>query len=235
MAIRKGKCRNYSQCSLAEKNIIQEIAESDDFVCRECGEPLHELPVRKKTNILPFVWGGLVLLIIGLAAWLFVILSNKTESHRPTVADTEPDELDTIELSQPIVTIVRDTVVVRDTLLIGVETGNLITEEHPSSQPEAKEKPVVKERAKPASRPAAPASHSLGYGKWSGSWRNGQPHGSGTLTYSRSQRIDSRDMKGRVAQPGEYIIGEWDNGHLVQGRWFKNDGTKEAIIIGKAN
>lgn len=77
-------------------------------------------------------------------------------------------------------------------------------------------------------------THSLPYGTFKGGWSNGKPHGNGTLTYTSTQTIDSRDSKGRVAQPGEYIIGEWDNGHLVQGRWFKNDGTKEAIIIGKA-
>ena len=77
-------------------------------------------------------------------------------------------------------------------------------------------------------------THNLGYGTWKGGWSDGKPHGSGTLTYTSSRTIDSRDSKGRVAQPGEYVIGEWDNGHLVQGRWFKNDGSKEAIIIGKA-
>lgn len=81
---------------------------------------------------------------------------------------------------------------------------------------------------------ASSGTYSLGYGTWKGGWLNGKPHGNGTLTYSSSQTIDSRDSKGRVAQPGDYVIGEWDNGHLVQGRWFKNDGTKEAIIIGKA-
>lgn len=96
-------------------------------------------------------------------------------------------------------------------------------------------KPVAKKATAPV-QAAAPSAghHKLPYGSWTGGWKNGQPHGSGTMTYSTSHTIDTRDPKQRVAQPREYVVGEWDNGHLVQGRWFKNDGSKEAIIIGKA-
>lgn len=138
-----------------------------------------------------------------------------------------------------------------DTLVIRVEgQPDLLNSTDEEAQPEEVE---VKEEVQPepkaqkpapakpkASNPApqrsanATSSHSLGYGTWTGGWKNGKPHGTGTMTYSTSHTIDSRDSKGRVAQSGEYVIGEWDNGHLVQGRWFKKDGSKEAIIIGKA-
>ena len=75
---------------------------------------------------------------------------------------------------------------------------------------------------------------SLDYGKWSGAWKNGQPNGTGTMTYTKERLIDSRDPKKRVAQPGDYIIGEFSNGRLVQGKWYDaSNNVKGSIIIGK--
>lgn len=75
---------------------------------------------------------------------------------------------------------------------------------------------------------------SLSYGTWNGGWKNGEPHGIGTMTYNESHLIDSRDPQGRVASPGESVMGEWNEGHLVMGKWRKNDGSSESIIIGKS-
>lgn len=73
----------------------------------------------------------------------------------------------------------------------------------------------------------------LGYGTFTGPMKNGQPNGSGTLRYTSSHLIDSRDPKGRVALPGDYVIGEWKNGKLIQGRWYNSvNNSKGAIIIG---
>lgn len=73
----------------------------------------------------------------------------------------------------------------------------------------------------------------LGYGTFTGPIKNGQPNGSGTLRYTSSHLIDSRDPKGRVALPGDYVIGEWKNGKLIQGRWYNSvNNSKGAIIIG---
>lgn len=41
MAIKKGVCKNYGQCDLADEHQIQE-ADSADFICEECGKPLFE-------------------------------------------------------------------------------------------------------------------------------------------------------------------------------------------------
>uniref|UniRef100_UPI0040258080 Ig-like domain-containing protein n=1 Tax=Segatella hominis TaxID=2518605 RepID=UPI0040258080 len=78
-----------------------------------------------------------------------------------------------------------------------------------------------------------PGSKKLGYGTFTGPIKNGQPNGSGTLRYTSSHLIDSRDPKGRVALPGDYVIGEWKNGKLIQGRWYNSvNNSKGAIIIG---
>lgn len=72
-------------------------------------------------------------------------------------------------------------------------------------------------------------------GTFSGPKKNGYPNGQGTLTFTQSRKIDTHDEKGRVADKGDYIIGEWENGHLIQGKWFDAQGNpKGSIVIGKA-
>lgn len=87
-------------------------------------------------------------------------------------------------------------------------------------------------KAPEASRPQ-PAGPTCG--TFSGTLKNGYPHGTGTLTFSVSRRIDSHDQQNRMAQPGDYLIGEWDNGHLIQARWYDaSNNLKETIVLGKA-
>lgn len=77
------------------------------------------------------------------------------------------------------------------------------------------------------------STNSLSYGTWSGSWKNGQPHGTGTLKYNQQHLIDKRDRKKRMAAPGDYIIGEFVEGKLVQGTLYDyNNNVKASIIIG---
>ena len=91
---------------------------------------------------------------------------------------------------------------------------------------EAIKKPVMVDTNKPQ-------KGNLGYGTFSGPMKNGQPNGRGTLRYTSSHLIDSRDPKGRVALPGDYVIGEWKNGKLIQGVWYNSvNNSKGAIIIG---
>jgi len=78
-------------------------------------------------------------------------------------------------------------------------------------------------------------SKNLGYATFRGALKNGKPHDvNGRLVFKTSHIIDSRDLKGRVAEPGDYVIGEFSDGHLVQGIWYRNDHqVKGSIIIGK--
>lgn len=70
---------------------------------------------------------------------------------------------------------------------------------------------------------------------FSGAVRNGYPNGAGTYTFKKARRIDVHDSKAREAKPGDYIIGEWENGHLIQGKWYSADGSLiEVLLIGKA-
>ena len=92
---------------------------------------------------------------------------------------------------------------------------------------------AVEATKKPVHVVPKPTKGNLGYGTFTGPMKNGQPNGSGTLRYTSSHLIDSRDPKGRVALPGDYVIGEWKNGKLIQGRWYNSvNNSKGAIIIG---
>ena len=76
---------------------------------------------------------------------------------------------------------------------------------------------------------------SLGYGTYKGPMQNGKPHGvNGRLIFKSTHLIDNRDPKGRIAEPGDYVIGEFFDGHLVQGVWYDAyNQVKGSIIIGR--
>ena len=91
---------------------------------------------------------------------------------------------------------------------------------------------MAEEQAKNEKKQAV-ATGSIDYGKWSGAWKNGKPNGTGTMRYTKEHLIDSRDPQKRTAVKGDYIIGEFANGKLVQGVWYDSaNNVKGSIIIG---
>lgn len=249
--MKQGRCSNYGGCSKADSGEIIEVDEFDDFICPECGHDLQvslqpvtapkKIPAKTpkapsdskggKTKL--FIIIGAVVAIGIIAAIVLALLdSDKQNKVADSVAAeaTADDDLDMykdedfsedepfeIEEAEPVEAEV-------------VQMGKVPVE------PVSEEKMGIRveEPKQEKVAPVQTSSHKLSYGTWSGAMKNGKPHGAGTMTYSTSCVIDARDSKGRVAEPGEYVVGEWDNGNLIQGRWFKNDGSKEAIIIGKA-
>lgn len=239
--VRKGRCRNYGDCDRAGEEFT--IEDGKPFECPECHQPLVPLDGpktkgRKEKNMTPIIIGGVVVLaaIIIVLYLLLRIPGDNTEAAGSNIPASV--KVDSVAAPQEAIPNRNDTLVIKmegssvDNETVAedtVEKAKEITENATPKKVKTKQKTTYSENKSPVT-----SSHKLSYGAWTGGWKNGQPHGTGTLTYSTTRRIDARDTKGRVAQPGEYIVGEWDNGHLVQGRWFKNDGTKEAVIIGKA-
>ena len=43
-------------------------------------------------------------------------------------------------------------------------------------------------------------------------------------------RIDMHDAEERYAEPGDYIKGDWRDGHLNYGEWYDAQGNKKAFI-----
>ena len=88
---------------------------------------------------------------------------------------------------------------------------------------------------KPVTQAPAKSSTSgmknLGYANFRGSWPNDV---NGRMEFKSTHVIDSKDPKNRMASPGDYVIGEWSDGHLVQGIWYGSDNqVKGSILIGK--
>ncbi|MBD5233968.1 MAG: hypothetical protein HDS65_07320 [Bacteroidales bacterium] len=223
---RYGICLNDS-CEKCKSKEAQQIPARKDLVCESCGKPLRECPppksfVQKYGKYIGI--GVAAVVIIGGIATYCLLPSKNGGSAETHVADSIVDSISEAMNDSLRAKAYADSVKIAkaDSILLVAE--NAKDEVKPQTTPA---------QPKPQTSASSSSSHRLSYGTWNGGMKNGQPHGNGTMTYSTSRTIDSRDPKGRVAQPGEYIVGEWDNGHLVQGRWFKNDGSKEAVIIGK--
>ena len=53
---------------------------------------------------------------------------------------------------------------------------------------------------------------------------SGFPDGTGTYTFKHRRRIDMHDTQERMADEGDYIIGNWTRGHLNYGEWHRANG-----------
>lgn len=221
MAKIKGMCRN-EDCEMCDQ--IQE-AEKSNFKCEKCGKDL--IPFGNKTSepsgginkkLIAIIAGVVVVLaIIGGGAFFF--LSGGDEDvvvpDVPEPAVVAPVDSDSIKAAQMEAENQR----LKDSLAaVAAEV----------QKKEAEKKPVAD--SAPAPRPAG-GSKNLGYATFKGSWPNDV---NGRMIFKTSHVIDSKDPKGRIAEAGDYVIGEWSDGHLVQGIWYGADNqVKGSVIIGK--
>ena len=105
-----------------------------------------------------------------------------------------------------------------------------VAQEQPAVQ--VQEQPVAKAQEQPktaAPKTAAPAA-SASTNTFSGTVVNGYPAGFGTYTFKTRRRIDMHDAEERYAEPGDYIKGDWRDGHLNYGEWYDAQGNKKAFI-----
>lgn len=218
---RYGICLN-DNCQKSKNKEVQQVSARKDFVCEECGKPLRECPPPKSgpNKMIIAAIAAVVVIAIGIGAFFAFSGGDSPES---TPVDSVNVQRDSISQSQPADTV---TVVKTDTI---VKTDTVVVKEQVPSNV----KSTTKDQSQPTASTKSSGSIRLSYGKYSGSTQVGKPHGQGRMTFTSSHIIDSRDSKGRVADAGDYVIGEWNNGNLVQGRWYGNDGNvKGSIIIG---
>ncbi|MBQ9285638.1 MAG: hypothetical protein IJ209_05065 [Bacteroidaceae bacterium] len=105
--------------------------------------------------------------------------------------------------------------------------------EQKKAEPVAPKKDVKKDTGGTSTGSSSNGTLHLSYGTYKGEIKNGHPDGIGRLTYNRSRRINRYDDKGRVADAGDYVVGEFVRGFFVQGKWFGGDGAlKESLMIG---
>lgn len=218
---RYGICLN-DNCEKCKSKEVQEIPARKEFVCQnpECGKPLRECPPPKKSGK-----GKLIGIIAGIVALLAIVGGvivfsggdKETPKQQEPVA-VAPVDSDSIKAAQMAAENQR----LKDSL-DAIEAANAEKQETP---------PAERPAAAPAQRPApVSGSKDLGYATFKGTWPNDV---NGRMVFNTTHAIDSRDPKGRIAEPGDYVIGEWADGHLVQGIWYGADNqVKGSVIIGR--
>lgn len=222
-----GMCIN-DECPKCKSKEIQQIPIRKELVCEECGKELRECPPPKKAKKKKFIIGALIIIAFAIiAGCIFAFSGSITEDLQSVVTDSI-SAIDTAEAKAD--TVVRtDTVVVRDTIV----KNNIVT-----TNEKVTTKTVVNTTApsQPKSASSGNGTIRLSYGKYSGATKNGYPHGQGRLTYTSTRVINRNDPKGRTANAGDYVIGEFHNGFLVYGKHYDAAGNLlEFLNIGVGN
>ena len=234
------KCGNYK--------VIQEIMHGD-FECPECKKKLSPCapPKKKKKNKLPMVIGCVVVAVAVIVGCIMMLTRKPAELGNQTevmVADTlstvEQSVTDSTQVVEP--TIVRDTIIVEkesapahDTVdkSDSLEQADTAVEQETVVEPEQKGEEKAAEEVTSKLQTTNPANGSLrlSYGTYVGDIKNGYPHGQGRLTYSTARQINRNDVKGRTANAGDYVIGEFFNGFVVYGKLYNSKGE----LLGSLN
>ena len=214
---RYGICLN-DNCEKCKSKEVQEIHARKDFVCAECGKPLRECPPPKKGGngkLIGIIAGVVVLLAV--IGGIIAMSGSGGETPKQEPVAVAPVDSDSIKAAQMAAENQR----LKDSLA-AVETAKA----------EKKEAPVKEAQPAPAPKPTpASGSKNLGYATFKGTWPNDV---NGRMVFNSSHVIDSKDPKKRVAEAGDYVIGEWADGHLVQGIWYGADNqVKGSVIIGR--
>lgn len=216
-----GICLN-DECPKCKEKAVQKIAMRKDFVCEECGKELRECPAPPPPINWKLICGGIAIAAAAIGGGIFAFSGGETE-----------------EPQKPKTTIVQDS-----TETAGVDSVNIepVKPEDPGKDVNIKDtgnqgkdetKKDTDKKKKDKEPEVSSGAVNLGYAKYTGPVKGGKPHGIGRMQFTSSHIIDSRDPKGRVAEAGDYVTGEWNEGRLVQGRWFGADGNvKSGISIG---
>ena len=208
MAKIKGVCHNYEGCDMASEKVVQEV-EKSNFVCQECGKPLY--PVKQQTQ--PWwkkhqreltLGAGVLIIGGGITGGILAFGGDKEEpAKEPAKVVTQPPAE-------------------------GPNTeGTKVGVKQPAGGGGVNQ-PGGDGVKQPVSRDPAPStSKNLGYGKYEGAMKNGQPHGTGIIYYTtRHQVVPSKDI---YAESGDYVTGSFRDGKLVSGQLHRKDGNQEFV------
>lgn len=195
---RYGKCLNNDGCSKAKAKEVQEIGARKDFVCAECGKPLHECPRPltwwEKNG--KWVYTGIAAAVVAIVA-IILCLPKSEEPVTPEPMPAPKPDTTKVVTSTPV-----DTAVVEEP---AEEQGKVV---------EITEKdPVVVNGY---------GTLELSYGTYTGDIKNGKPHGHGTIKYTKRHKIIA--SKDYVAEPGDSYEGDFRDGRVSGGLgyWTSN-------------
>lgn len=234
MALKKGICKNYDNCSLADNKEIQEV-EPTEFKCAECGKDLHELP--KDTSTIPKpgpnipLIVGIALVVVGLVVGgYFLIRSNKAKKAEKEKATRIADSIRRVQEQQRIADSIRF-------------AEALKAQQAEEEARLAEEQRIADSLAAIAKKPGntQPATGGSGSSNWngvanySGPMQGGKPNGiGGKLTFKSNYQLDLKDGKGTKLdiKAGETIENtKFENGKLRQGELHRKDGSRKWFNI----
>jgi hypothetical protein len=202
------KCEQYKQ--------VQEILHGE-MVCPACGQKLSPCgPPKKKKNYKPLLFGVAGVLVVAIVVCLIALSGVETEEPETPIL-TDSVSVDTITITHTETRV--DTVKIERT--VEKETT-------PTTQETTTTTTVT---TKTTGNTTGSGTLKLSYGQYTGAIRNGYPHGQGRLTYTTTRQINRNDVKGRTANAGEYIIGEFFNGFVVYGKHYDAEGN----LLGSLN
>ena len=243
--IRKNEQIRCEECKPKE---VQETPAHKESVYTECEKPVHEYqPPKRGGN--KWLYGAILvfLVICSIAWWLWrgVDESNTKDLSKTAQRGDRQQEIEAVNDS--LQNNADKALQERDSLqAVADSLQRVANQRHTSTTPSTQvasptptsvpvSTPVPTASPKADTSVPTSGSKNLGYAVFNGTLRNGQPDDvNGLLVFKTSHIIDSRDPKGRIADPGDYVIGEFSEGHLVQGIWYDADNqVKGSILIGK--
>lgn len=215
---KKYKCVNIGGCKYASEKKVFEIPVGEDLICPSCKKNMIvEVPASPLKKIL-IICGSVVVLALVVFFVVKGVGSSPKAPEGTGVASTDSlvvDETSQVDNQQQSIDSVR------------------VVEDQSQTEVEKSEDNTTETTTSTVNNSNVKKTINLGYGVYTGKVKNGKPHDTeGRITYKSAHQIESRDVKKRIAQPGDYVIGNFENGHLVSGKWFKSDGNTESLIIG---
>ena len=222
MAKIKGVCHNYEGCDMASEKVVQEV-EKSNFVCQECGKPLY--PVKQppqpwwKKHQRELTLGAGVLIIGGGITGGILAFSGDKEKPAKESEKVQTEQVDSTKV---------DSVVAQPQAEGHKTEGSKEGVKQPAGGDGVKQPASGGGVKQPVSGDPAPStSKNLGYGKYEGAMKNGQPHGTGTIYYTtRHQVVPSKDI---YAESGDYVTGSFRDGMLMSGQLHRKDGNQEFV------
>lgn len=231
----KGICTNWDCPNFDEnKKKIIEIPDGEEFVCPKCGKRLVKYTKGEswfKTHKITMIAASVA--VVAIVIVLCLTLPKKTvEEHSGDNRLVEQPGSN--DQTSPIMPLVEDTNVGENPAQTGENNGANQQEE--DSIDTINEKP--RDTIRIIEEPPVIITNVIEYsfGKYVGDAKKGIPEGSGTMYYYRHMQIAKHDKKNppHYAEEGDYFIGTWGNGDIVNGALYSKDNVlKEKIFAPK--
>lgn len=188
-----------------------------------------EKPEPGKPQIPHFTAIATAIAFIVCMALAFIFRANVTEGIQSVITYLTSTQKPNDDMGEQTAVQTDSTLTAPDTIVTTPEPVKEKPEEtKPAKEPSGGNTTTTTE--KPKKKPQA-STLNLGYGTWRGDIRSGKPHGSGTLTFTKSHKVADNGYEETIASPGDYLEAEYDSGYLVEGYLYDSNGNLLETVI----